>query len=260
MGDRAYEAVTMAENPEIKWPAPPPLWTLGVREAHVWAVTLAQSAECIGRCAQALSPDEISRAERFHFERDRRRFIAGHGVLRAILGHYVGRQPAQIEFEYSPRGKPTLAESSGSDTFHFNLAHSDDLMLVAVTRGCEIGVDVERLRFMRDAEDVAERLFSARESTRLKALPEGQKRAAFFRLWTRKEACLKATGVGITESLCEAEVSFLPGEQPRLNRLFGDEHACEKWRLCELAPATGFIAALAVAAPDVRIKGWQWRE
>jgi 4'-phosphopantetheinyl transferase len=250
----------MTVSPEINWPAPPALWSLGVREAHVWAATLARSEEDISRCAQALSADELDRANRFRFERDRRRFIAGRGLLRAILSHYVGREPPQIKFDYSSRGKPTLAEDPAHETLHFNLAHSDDLLLLAVTRDCAIGVDVERLRILKDAEDMAERFFSVQESSGLKALPEAQKPAAFFRLWTRKEACLKATGAGITEFLSEAQVSYLADEPARLTSLFGDSRAGEQWRLCELAPAAGFVAALAVAAPDTQIKHWQWTD
>ncbi len=245
---------------EIEWPAPPTLWSLGVREAHVWAAKLTQSAELFSRYADVLSPDELDRANRFHFERDRRRFIVGRGLLRAILGHYAGREPVELRFDYSERGRPALAGCSGHDALDFNVALSDELILVAVTRGCAVGVDVERLRSLKDAENMAERFFSARESRGLKGLPPIERTAAFFNLWTRKEAYLKATGEGIAESLNEAEVSFLADEPARLISLFGDHRAGEKWRLCELAPAAGFVAALAVAAPDAQVKRWQWTE
>lgn len=246
--------------PEIDWPEPPALWSLGAREAHVWAATLSQNGGYFARCAEVLSPDELERAGRFHFERDRRRFVAGRGQLRHILGHYAGQKPSELKFAYSERGKPALADCRGHEALNFNVAHSDELMLVAVSRDCAIGVDVEQLRMVKDYEDVAKRFFSARESSGLRALPDGEKPKAFFNLWTRKEAYLKATGAGIGESLSEAEVSFLANEPARFISLFGDRHAGDHWRLCELDPAAGFVAALAVGTPDAEVKGWRWTE
>src|SRR5581483_9500269 len=102
---------TMMADPIIAWPAPPPSWSLDNREAHVWAASLAQNAELISRFSKTLSADELDRAGRFHFDRDRRRFIAGRGLLRAILGRYLDREPVRLQFDYSPRGKPALAEN-----------------------------------------------------------------------------------------------------------------------------------------------------
>src|ERR1700722_17902198 len=137
-------------DPIINWPAPPASLFLGVGEVHVLAATLAVSAEHICRCSKALSPDEMDRAERYHFDRDRRRFIAGRGLLRSVLGHYLGQQPVQLKFDYGARGKPALAGCDRDEMLHFNLAHSDDLLVLAVTRACPVGIDVERLRPMND--------------------------------------------------------------------------------------------------------------
>ena len=113
------------------------------------------------------------------------------------LSQYLGKEPVELKFDYSSRGKPALTKHAGEKMLHFNLAHSDELMLLAVTRVCAVGIDVERLRPLADAEDIAERFFSARESMQLKTLPKASKLAAFFKLWTRKEAWLKATGAGL---------------------------------------------------------------
>ncbi len=252
--------ITILADPKINWPAPPALLSLGAREAHVWAATLAQSAEHVSLYQQMLSPDELARAGKFHFDRDRKRFITGRGLLRSILGRYLDREPRQIQFKYGARGKPTLGGYAGDEPLHFNLAHSDDLMLLALTRGCAVGVDVERLRTLDGAEDIAERFFSALESSRLRALPNIKKPAAFFNLWTRKEAWLKATGEGIAESLNQVQVSFLADEPARLVSLFGDTQAGRHWHLCELNPAAGFVAALAVTGGETQVKCWHWTE
>lgn len=254
------QPATTSANLEISWPAPPAAWSLGAREAHVWAATLAQSAEHILLCKRCLSPDELDRAGRYHFDRDRNRFIAGRGLLRAILASYLDREAGQLQFDYSARGKPALAAHVVDGPLHFNLAHSDDLMLLAITRDGAVGVDVERLRPVDMVEEIAERFFAAQESSGLKALPDTKKSAAFFNLWTRKEAWLKATGEGIAESLSQVEVSFLAGEPARLTCLFGDAQAGRNWHLCELAPAAGFVAALAVAGRTPRVTCWHWME
>src|SRR5208282_3176253 len=116
-------------------------------------------------------------------------------------------------------------------------------LLVAVSHAGPVGVDVERVRPMPDAEEIAARFFSPRETAELKALPSDQVPAAFFNLWTRKEACLKATGDGITKLLPLTEVSFLPGKPAHLRSLWGDPQAAAQWTLEDLAPAPGFAAA-----------------
>jgi 4'-phosphopantetheinyl transferase len=255
---RMNQHISTLANPKINWPAPPALLSLDTREAHVWAATLAQSTERISLCQEMLSPDELDRAGRFHFDRDRKRFITGRGLLRSILGHYLDQAPRQLQFDYSAQGKPALANRSGDVPLHFNLAHSDNLMLLAVTRSCAVGVDVERLRPLDDADVMAEQFFSACESSKLKELPNAKKSAAFFNLWTRKEAWLKATGEGIAESLNQLQVSFLADEPAHLISLCGDTQAGRNWHLCELNPAAGFVAALAVAGGGARVKCWHW--
>jgi 4'-phosphopantetheinyl transferase len=153
-----------------------------------------------------------------------------------------------LEFCYGPQGKPALAGVWSASGWHFNLAHSLDLALLAVTRSGPVGVDVERIRPLRDVDQLVSRFFSPRESAAFQALPAEQKPDAFFRLWTRKEAWLKATGEGIAESLGRVEVSFLPGEPARLLSLPGGPAALSGWRLHDLDPGPGFIAALAVVA------------
>ncbi len=247
----------VTEDLEINWPVAPTEWTLGLREVHVWAVPLWVAPEISAAYARTLSADEKTRAARFLFERDQRRFTAGRGALRAILSRYLSCEPGQIQFDYSERGKPSLAATPGKDSLHFNLAHSDELALLAVTQIGSVGVDVEKLRPMKDAEAIAERFFSPRETAQLKALPEQQKHVGFFNLWTRKEAWLKATGQGICDSLSKVEVSLLPDEPAQLLSLFDDARAAD-WTLRELNPANGFKAALALRARDIELNCWSW--
>jgi 4'-phosphopantetheinyl transferase len=245
-------------NFEIQWDEPPSRWSLKGTEAHLWAAALDVSPERLSAYANTLSPNEHERAQRFRFERDQKHFIAGRGTLRAILGSYLKIKPAQLQFEYGSHGKPILANLPENLSLHFNLAHSDGLLLVAVSEWCPVGVDVERLRLIEKADDLAERFFSPVEAIQLRALPDHQRAQAFFNLWTRKEACLKATGDGITERLQEMAVSFLPDEPARVLRLAGTPQSGARWTLKDLNPAPEYVAAIAAVAQDLNLSCWRW--
>ncbi len=215
-------------------------------EIHVWATTLAASPAVLAQFAATLSPDETERANRFKFEKHRNRFIAGRGALRAILAPYFNVDASGLSFNYLENGKPALTEKFASAGIHFNLAHTGELALVAVTRVGPVGVDVESVRLIKNVDELVARFFSPRESESFQTVSAAQKPAAFFNLWTRKEAMLKATGEGITRSLSLVEVSFLPGEAARVVAISGDAQAGERWCLREVWPAKGFAGAVAV--------------
>jgi 4'-phosphopantetheinyl transferase len=241
-------ATTALLNPPavtIEWPLPPANPPLVGNEIHVWATTLAVEPAILEKLTATLTLDERERANRFKFEHLRNRYIAGRGALRKILARYVG-ETADLRFEYLENGKPVLAPEFASAGIHFNLAHTGDLALVAITRIGMVGVDVEGVRTMKNADELVARFFSKREDELFQKVSAEQKPAAFFNLWTRKEALLKATGEGITRSLNLVEVSFLPGEPARLLAISGDTKAAEAWQLKELLPAEGFVGAVAV--------------
>ncbi|MEX2553348.1 MAG: 4'-phosphopantetheinyl transferase superfamily protein, partial [Actinomycetota bacterium] len=141
-----------------------------------------------------LSPEEAARAERFVFDRDRNRFVAGRGALRSLLAHYQGVEPREVVLEYSHYGKPFLPRELGRDQLEFNLSHSDDWALIGITLGRRLGVDLERLRVLDDLEGLARTVFSRRELAELAEVPEPERTEAFFNCWTRKEAFIKACG------------------------------------------------------------------
>lgn len=200
------------------------------------------------------------RAELFHFEQDRKRFIVGRGVLRTILALYLGTEPSRLQFCYGPHGKPYLADRLGDATLRFNLAHSHELALYAFTRGREIGVDLEYIRYMPGVEQIAARFFSTRENAVLHALPTSQKQEAFFNCWTLKEAYIKAIGNGLAQPLDKFDVSLAPGEPARLLSVEGAPEEASRWSLKALTPAPGYVAALAVEGHDWRLTYWQFPE
>jgi 4'-phosphopantetheinyl transferase len=254
----------MALPEEIAWPLPPvdwlSAWPTRQFEVHIWAIPLRASSAALETLESHLSPSERERAGRFHSRLHRDRFITGRGWLRALLARYLEAEPRDLEFVYGPQGKPSVQTREKDQGVEFNLAHSDELALLAVTREAAVGIDVERLRPLEEADDLVARFFSERESAAFCRLPREEKLAAFFNLWTRKEAWLKATGEGIAHSLQEVEVSFLPGEAARLLAVPGRIGSATGWTLHDLAPAPGFAGALAIRAPAATLRCWKLSE
>lgn len=258
--------------------------TLAADAVHVWAVPLAvassergagsRGSSCLlapgsALSASCLSADERERAE--HFLRDdlRRRFVVAHEALRAILGRYLGIGPGELHFLYGPHGKPRLAEggrgtregemsepTSRATSFppppspfpldlQFSLAHSGELAVVAVTRGGEIGVDVEHLRPVRHLEQLAQRYFTPVEAAAILAGDESRRVAEFLATWTAKEAILKAIGTGLSYPLNRFSVSpAVDGQWVRLAEPPADCGA--KWWLKRVDVASGYVAAVAI--------------
>ncbi|MBI2859572.1 MAG: 4'-phosphopantetheinyl transferase superfamily protein [Chloroflexi bacterium] len=204
----------------------------------------------------SLARHELAVAKRFYFPRDRKHFIVTRALLRIILGQYLAIVPGQLRFSYSRNGKPALDGDFGANAFKFNLSHCNGLALYAVTRGREIGVDVERVRDALAYEAIADRFFSPLQAGILRALPRTARREAFFRCWTYKEACLKAMGEGLP-ALGQLDVCVGPGE-PGLLGVKGDSETASRWSLQALAPGPGFVAALAVEGRHWQTRCYQW--
>ncbi|MGD2180692.1 4'-phosphopantetheinyl transferase family protein [Lusitaniella coriacea] len=196
-------------------------------EIHIWQADLNRAIASLNSLNALLSDDEQARADRFHFERHRQYFIAGRGLLRAILGLYLKTDPAQLQFTYLSHGKPALKTPQTDPPVEFNLSHSERMALYAITQGRILGIDLEYLRPIPKVEQLAQRFFSPRESAILNALPPQQQQFAFFQAWTCKEAFLKATGQGLG-GLSEVEVSLIPGEPPAFVTL---PESLEDWSL-----------------------------
>lgn len=225
---------------------PPCPLTLGDDEVHIWRASLDCSPSQLSQLARTLSGDERARAERFHFERDRNRFIAGRGTLRAILGRYLGIGPAAIGFCYSDAGKPALLPALNGN-LSFNVTHADSLALYAVSRS-EVGIDVEHLRDINEADQIANGFFTARENAELRRVPRARRMEAFLRVWTRKEARSKACGGGIAATLDRFEVS-LDDDAAGFQDAAGNGLNSSEWMFRDLTPAPRYVAALASRGP-----------
>ena len=228
-------------------------------DVHVWLACLDSSFRSLPQLGDSLSLDERRRAARFHFERDRRRFVAGRGVLRAILGEYLETEPKQIAFGYGPNGKPSLAPAVGL-RLRFNVSHSQNLALFAITKVGAVGIDLEAIRPIADAEQIALSLFSPWENECLQTLPEVERLEGFFNCWTRKEAYVKARGEGLSRALDDFDVTLTPGDPVRLVSVRGDPSQPSRWSLSGLSPVDGYAAALAVEGHGRRVISRSWRD
>ena len=200
-----------------------------------------------------LSDEEAAQARRFIPDRERELYVAAHGLLRLLLGASVGAAPGSLRFAAGRWGKPHLVDPSAAAPPEFNIAHSGERVLVAFGSGGAVGVDVERHRGMRDTLDIAERFFSPRESSVVRGLDGASRDEAFFRIWTRKEAVVKAAGLSVATYSREAEV--LPGPAaPSEGRstISGEPGALELWWV-DLPMEAGYAAALAAPRPILRV-------
>jgi len=187
--------------------------------------------------------------ERFRLEKDRRRYLIGRGLLRSLLGVYLNRAPQDLRFETTAAGKPHLA--SGLGQLQFNVSHSGEYVLIAITDDRAVGIDVEAVHDDFDVDEVAVHFFSANERRDLETFTGRVKIEAFYNCWTRKEAYVKARGEGLSLPLDQFDVSLRPGEPARLIATRPNPAEATRWQLSGLDVADGYRAALAIEG-----QGW----
>ena len=232
-------------------PSPVSSLVLRENEVHIWLVQTNGESVSPGNLRDILSSVEQDRASKFKFETDRRRYITAHATLRSILSIYVNSPARELQFASGPYGKPKLAAIHAKKKFEFNMSHSHQMALIAVTQGREIGVDVEWVREDFAFDEVAQRFFTTREVAALRALPLHLQREAFYKCWTSKEAFLKAKGTGLSRQLDEVEIMLTD----HVVRVKG---TIPNFSLIELIVDGGYVAALVVDGIEPRITYYAW--
>jgi 4'-phosphopantetheinyl transferase len=232
------------QRPNTLWSqAPlPPAFPTG--HVDVWRLRLDEPAS-VGPEASVLSADEIARASRFYFEKDRIHFTRCRSALRRVLGGYLAIPAFDIRFEYLTSGKPQLVADQNPRALQFNVSHSANMALIAVGSERRLGVDIEKIRDDVDTNSLAERFFSLRERAGLQALPDHSRVQGFFACWTRKEAFLKATGDGLSFPLADFSVTTHPDLDPALEEIRGSAEARKQWFLTDLNVVDGYRATVA---------------
>jgi 4'-phosphopantetheinyl transferase len=222
---------------------------------HVWRAHLALPPDELSRISCCLDDEERRRVSRLRFPRDRDRFLASHGLLRYILAPYLDRSPEGIRFGYGLQGKPFLLEHPD---LHFNLSHAADVLVVAVAAGREVGVDVEQVFSEAVMHEVSDTVLSSPERVALEGLDPGERRDWFVRLWTRKEAYIKADGQGMSLRLDHIDVTTLPGWVRLQGQSPEDWFLAPQWAVRAIPVGSGYSAALAAEGFDWRFSCVDW--
>lgn len=203
-------------------------------QAQAWIADLEAGGEgTAARCTALLDGEEQARAARFRLERDRRRFIVARGLLRELLASQLGAEPAALRFEYGEHGKPALK----GESLHFNLSHSHERALYAMSSASDVGVDIEYLHRRADHAALAARYFTPEEQTRYAATPENERARFFFERWTRKEAVAKASGVGLAYGFATLD-TLQPGD--------GWVLRSSGWLISGVPADADYVAAIAI--------------
>jgi 4'-phosphopantetheinyl transferase len=248
----------------VEWKPGADMQGLDSEEVRVWIVELDAGVPPGGDVDSTepgpelaiLSDEERARAARFVRARDRRRFARCRAALRQILGAMLSEPADSLRFRSFAKGKPQLDRGPGIvGPLRFNVSHSDNLALIALSHGREVGVDVERLRPISEAERIVASFFTAAEQEAFAAIPEPERAAAFLRGWTRKEAVLKGLGMGISGLAARHETGFGTSTLTAGFTPARPASRVDRWVMWEAAPRPGFVAALAVDAADPPLPG-----
>lgn len=199
-----------------------------------------------------LPAEEHDRAARFRVAPARHRYVLARSVLRQCLGSFLGIQPKNLRFSTGDRGKPYLASPEIENPPHFNLSHSGNVVALIVGP-VDVGVDVESLREVSSAGRLAHRFFSPSEQSIVNALGGPVRDHAFLRIWTQKEAYLKATGLGVGMPLREVETEPDPKAPPRIQSIAGDRVEADRWTLLE-ADVPGAVCTIAVRGTTAELE------
>jgi 4'-phosphopantetheinyl transferase len=226
---------------------------LDVTEVHLWQASLEGRAADIFE--SFLSDDELTRANRFHFIRDRNHFVVARGLLRNLLAAYLGVNCAELRFSYGAQGKPFLL-LDGQAQINFNVSHSDGRAAFVFTRGRDLGVDLEYVKDDFDDELIANRFFSRAEVLALRTVPADLRKQAFFNCWTRKEAYIKARGEGLSMPLDQFDVSLGPDEPVALLNNYREEREVSRWSMQAIPAPEGYVGALVVEGRDWQLKNF----
>ena len=248
-----------ADSPAFTWWPAPAVLEIEPHQVDIWRIQLDVPTHLLRVLEGMLSTDESERAARFHFPIHRDRFIAAHGCLRDILTRYLPIDSRSLSFSVNDYGKPSLSETFSERGLEFNLSHSGDFALVAVTLNRQVGVDVEYMREEVSREKIVPRYFSDREVSDFLSVPPEGRNVIFFNCWTRKEAYIKAHGLGLSLPLDSFDVSLIPGEPVILRATRPNPQEATRWTLKHLEVQSSYAGAVAVEGKDLEFRLWDWK-
>ncbi len=225
---------------------------------HIWHASQDFSSDKLEYLKAILSFDEAKRAEKFIFDKDHKNYIAARGLLRILLSNYLNLDPEEIKFSYNKYGKPIL---DNDRNLKFNISHSGSKFICGITIDKSIGVDIEKLRAVDNADEIVESNFSESEKLEYKCIPDRLKQKAFFAFWTRKEAYIKAIGKGLFFPLNDFSVSIMPDKPAKILHFKNDLQKISEWTIEEINLSKEHVAAVAVESRDCSFQcnEWDWK-
>lgn len=233
------------------WLAAPSAPHLQPGDVHVWRARLIAGEDAIATARAGLPAEDLARADRYLHPARGRLHVLSQSFLRQVLGAYLQTDPARLAFRHGAHGKPHLADA----TIFFNLSHSGDAALLAVTTVTPmIGVDIEQ-HGARSIHEIAERFFSPDERNAVVGADDPAE--AFFAIWTRKEAFIKALGLGLACPLRDFDVSAAPGRAALTGSRI-ENQPVDAWSMADLVAFDGYSSALALRAPPATLTGFTW--
>ncbi|WP_372366097.1 4'-phosphopantetheinyl transferase superfamily protein [Candidatus Uabimicrobium sp. HlEnr_7] len=224
--------------------------SLGENHTHIWYISLQAEKDELNYFSQLLNDEELKKAARFHFEKHRVHFIIARAVMRILLGKYLEKSPCKINFIYGEHGKPYIEKNP----IFFNISHSGDKALLAVNKTHEVGIDIELMRDNVSCEQIATRYFSQTEVLELAQTPLSQKKTAFFRGWSRKEAYIKGLGDGLTMPLADFYVPLMATE----NLAITHNSNSRSWGLWHLDVGDDYAGAVVLQTLNTTIRKYTY--
>ncbi len=219
----------------------------------LFRLSLSAAPTAVQALLPLLSTDEHQRAAAFYSPDDRNKYITSRGGLRVVLATVLGAEAREIAFEYGQHGKPALAVPWNAGGIHFNVSHSGEFALIVVSKGTRVGVDVEFERTDVELEKLARRFFSDSDCERLLTLPEAEWMRAFYRCWTRKEAYIKAVGIGLSIGLSSFDVSLEEGHPAQLMATRPEAEEAKRWEMADIVMEKDYSAAMCWEKRDKRM-------
>ena len=223
-------------------------------EIHLWFADLNSLDRSVmsNEVAHWLHGEEKNRYNRYQFQTQREHFLFGRVLLRTILSKYVGCTPVDLKFDIDTRGKPFLS-SNNTLSVTFNLSHSDNRVVFAVSKNQDLGVDLEIIKKERAILKIAERYFSTSETRELRNLPKASQVKRFYELWTLKESVLKACGYGLSRGLSKIEFSFPASDKLVMHSAPGNENLTH-WQSWQIEEYKNYMLAVSVKSLDIKIE------
>jgi 4'-phosphopantetheinyl transferase len=228
---------------------------LTLNQVHIWKVDVLSHAERRMDYTSLLSKDELERANKFRFEKDRLTYITARGVLREMISKYIDKRPSEITFLYNAQSKPYIISDIDLE---FNVSHSGHMILLAFTISHPLGVDIEYNKREIELPMIARSFFAQSETDDLLSLSQNEQLSAFYNCWTRKEAFIKAKGGGLSIPLDQFEVSLLPKDRPELKVIRWDQEDVQNWRMQSLRYGTDYTGAVIVHNPAAEFQYFDW--